>query len=123
MARLYCRIQNPNTAVFNAYSLMIDDAGSGLYLLSNVAGAGTFIQNLGTTVAAGDVLGMRVIGSTISCFKNGGQVGVDQIDTSVTGPGYIGLDHSSTTAVVWDDFGGGSLGPLPPINWKAGVGA
>ncbi len=61
---------------------------------------------LATNVAAGQVWKWRRVGISIEAYQNGNLV-CSTTDSSLTGPGNIGLEiaHQNMT---WDDFGGGA---------------
>lgn len=74
-----------------------------------IAGSHTILQqNTSLSHSAGDVMEVRVNGSTIQAFRNGVQVGTDQTDTDITGHLRSGLNmwHGNGT---WDDFEAGDL--------------
>lgn len=79
------------------------------------AGARTVMQSAGASNAAGDVVEIRVNGSTVQAFKNGSQIGTDVTDTNITGHLRAGLNvwHEQTT---WDDFEAGDLGGAAATN-------
>jgi hypothetical protein len=113
---LVARAQNPNTPTRSYYYLIIWGGGD-VYLEKVVAGAGSFLQTLGGvgTILAGDEVGLRCEGSTISAWQNGVQLGTDLTDATITGPGYVGLAFGNSDVGRIDDFGGGSLvAPAPP---------
>lgn len=73
---------------------------------------GSYVQlgadvSLGGEMAVDDVLGIRVVGTTIEVFRNGVSI-ASRTDGDVTGAGFLGLYFSEESARM-DDFGGGSL--------------
>lgn len=84
--------------------------GNGFYRIARFeSGVRTVMQEAGASNSAGDVVEIRVNGSTVQAFKNGSQIGTDVTDTNITGHLRTGLNawHEQTT---WDDFEAGDLG-------------
>lgn len=110
--RLILRGQNLGpTATF--YYLTIDYNGA-CYLDKQIAGSSSNLSTIGGAgfVAAGNKMGVQVVGSTLKVFKDTGggfaQVGVDVTDATITGAGYIGMMIGNGTGGTLDDFGGGT---------------
>lgn len=66
---------------------------------------------LGTDYVIGDQLGGRIIGSEITAWRNGVQVG-SRTDTDITLAGFIGL-YVGDPLTTADDFGGGAFTGIP----------
>lgn len=83
--------------------------GNGFYRIAKfVGGSRTVMQESGASNSAGDVVEIRVNGSTVQAFKNGSQIGTDVTDTEITGHLRAGLNawHEHT---AWDTFEAGDL--------------
>lgn len=68
------------------------------------------ISNL-PAIQNGDVFGMRFVGNTISCLRNGVFLG-QAVSTAVSGAGLVGITigtAANNTNYVIDDFGGGTV--------------
>ncbi len=68
-------------------------------------------------ISAGDVLGIRMIGSSIEVFRNGTSLGT-RSDSTYTATGQIGIGLSATSG-AWDNFGGGIAGQTVVANFIA----
>jgi RHS repeat-associated protein len=117
------RVQNSGTGSLRAYGLYVDDAGDTLQIFRVENTSETPIGAAASvTIGAGDQIGLRAVGTTISAWHrpSGGswtQV-VSVTDSTVTGPGYVGIALDSGSVRI-DDFGGGTVsgGPTPtPTN-------
>lgn len=93
----------------NGYSLSTPDSGTPLIIGVVAGGATSHLQTItGVGVAVGDVIKLTAQGSTLRAYKNGTQVGTDQIDTTYTtgSPGILGV---FTGFDEHDNFEGGDL--------------
>lgn len=97
----------------------------GIYKITNTSAA--LIGALGShTIANGDLIGMQIIGSTITLWHNSG-AGWEQIlersDSDFSGAGYIGVETDGVATII-DDFGGGTIQPqrktLSPLGTRTG---
>lgn len=90
-----------------------------LLVLMNGGGATTLATSGGFTGAAGDAIGVEVLGSTINGYykPSGGSWSqlITATDSTITGLGNLGLAHVSSNTVAIDEFGGGQ-GVLPPTS-------
>lgn len=120
-AYLQARIQNPNNALMSAYTLIVNKAAGTdtVDLMRTIANVDTSIGTRSQEVAAGDAVGLVVLGAgatvTIQIWykASGGawaQLGADISDTDalrIVAAGAIGLG-TQAAAARWDDFGGGT---------------
>lgn len=111
------RVQNPGAAGINGYMVTLIASGVGndtVRIRKTTAGSNS---TLGADItsedfAAGDGLGIQVIGSTIKAWRRSSGVWRElgsRTDTSFTTAGYIGFEGDGTTTVI-EDFGGGHAG-------------
>lgn len=110
---LFLRITNPGLATVNCYSFIFA-SGDGIYVYKVVSGSFTQIAYSGATPThvSGDVIGARVVGTSLFGYKNGVQ-GVTVTDSAVTGAGQIGFQIVTSTTTA-DNFGGGNYVAQPP---------
>ena len=88
-------------------------AGTDQLLIQRVDnGVATTLTTIGQEMNNGDVLGGRAIGSTITAWVNGVQVG-SATDSTYAAAGNLVLSVVNTTFVL-DDFGGGTV-PVGPL--------
>jgi hypothetical protein len=66
-------------------------------------GAFTVLQNMDGTVASGDTIKLEITGSTLKYFRNGAQVGSDQVDSTYSS-GSAGFCVSSATGTGYEDY-------------------
>ncbi|HEU0246147.1 MAG TPA: fibronectin type III domain-containing protein [Gaiellaceae bacterium] len=115
--RLYARLQQPGTATFDSYMLRTTQLpGTDQVSLERVDN-GTIVTLLTVNqeLVAGDVLLLRVTGSTLEAWRNGGswsRLGV-VTDSTYGGGGYVGVGLRGTTGRA-DDFGARTMGAPPP---------
>lgn len=79
--------------------------GNGFRRISKfVAGAHSVLQSDGSGNSVGDVLEVRVDGTTIKAYRNSAQVLTDQTDTDITGHLRAGLSiwHDQSTWDTWE---------------------
>jgi hypothetical protein len=102
----------------SAYALGLTPNGSntdvGLWRLSGGANYNSFpIATLATNIAyaAGDIFRLQVVGSTLTAYQNGVQIGTNQTDTNIASGGSPGFGEISPFAAMVDngiDFWTGS---------------
>ena len=111
------RVQNPNSASLNSYQLRVNNGSS--YIIKTVAGTETTIGGNYGAGADGDVFKLGAVGTTITAYKNGSQIG-SVTDSSVSGAGYAGISSGDDTSIRVDDFlaqeiGGGAVRVLASL--------
>jgi len=79
---VFARNQNSVTNPFDGYSFCTNgSSGAGnTYIQLYNGGAQTVLENIATTFTANDVLEIKIVGTTISAYKNGAQVGTSTTD-------------------------------------------
>jgi len=90
------------------------DGGSGAThtdLSRNINGTQTILRNFATTFAAGDVMKIDVVGTLVTCYKNGVSLGTYTDASLASGSPGVGMYGSSVTI---DDWEGGSLAAQAP---------
>jgi len=107
----YAEIGVRSTSGFNGYWLYCNGGtGAGNFQLSKYSDitTETRLQNFSTTVNAGDILKIQVVGTTIKVFVNGVQVGTDQSDATYTtgSPGFDSYTDSDLVKTI-DNWKGG----------------
>lgn len=108
--RLIARQSTPGvSATEDNYDLEADNTSS--YISYTLNGARNTILNLGVLFVAGDVMGLRCVGSTIIAYRNGVEIG-RVTDSHVTAGGYIGMVTQNDNTTRFDDFGGGNYIPV-----------
>lgn len=99
-------------ATFKGYQFLTDGAsGAGhteLWLYSG--GTGTLLRNFATTFTTGDVMKIDVVGTTITCYKNGASLGTQSNAVATTGAPGIGMFNGSANNLLLDTFEAGSVG-------------
>ena len=108
------RASGVGDAADNNYAFATDGA-SGLGhtdLSKNINGTQTILRNFATTFAAGDVMKMAVVGSLITCYKNGVSIGTYSDASLASGSPGVGMYGSTVTI---DDWEGGSIGAQVPV--------
>jgi hypothetical protein len=114
-SELLARVTTPGASL-NCFALVaFNNAGADtIEVYDFSAGAGSSLALVSTAeFAVGDQFGMSVIGSTITLYKNGAQIGSPVISALHSGAGSIGIRLGDANATV-DDFGGGAPGSLRP---------
>jgi hypothetical protein len=103
------RITNPATASLTCYLVIFFGFGSNVFdVYKIVNNAYTYLGEPATiNYAAGDVLGVRIVGSLLTFWQNGVQIG-SFTDASISGPGYIGIENHNPGNRV-GNFGGGAV--------------
>ena len=115
--RLYARMQQPGTSTYDSYMLRTNQLpGTDQVWLERVDN-GTIVTllTIDQELVAGDLLLLRVTGSTLEAWRNNGswsRLGV-VTDTTYGGPGYVGIGLRGTTGRA-DDFGARTMGAPPP---------
>lgn len=127
---LYLRMSSVGTATPDGYALVgVFGATDQLVVMRIDNGAGTEVGAYeAQELAAGDSVGISVIGSTFKMWYKPAagawsQVGSDRSDSAYSNAGYIGLRMNQSTAAVWstDNFGGGDiLTTAPSFPFKGG---
>lgn len=109
--RLHCRIQNPGIANYTSYHVTFHATNT--FLNKTLAGTRTTLKTYGASwiFAAGDQVGLSVIGDQLQIYKNGSPLAGDVpfTDTSIVGPGFIGIWSQNDASIRLDDFGGGDF--------------
>lgn len=103
----------------NSYACVFNDGAAGTHRIYRVSsGSGTVLgASFSQTLAVGDSIGLEVIGSTIKAYykPSGGSWTelASRTDTTHSGAGYLAVsglpDGLGTSAIIWDDFGGGTV--------------
>jgi hypothetical protein len=112
---LYLRLDTPGAAA-NGYRLRFRSAFAQLLYYRLDGGVATQLGATDTlTLSSGDSVGGDMVGSTLTAYTNQGAWGSisTRTDTTYTAAGYIGIDGSAT-AMLADNFGGGTIGAAPP---------
>lgn len=106
-------------ASFKGYQFLTDGAsGAGhTELWSYSGGTGTLLRNFATTFTTGDVMRIEVVGTTITCYKNGVSLGTQTSAVAASGAPGIGVFNSSVNAVLLDNFQADNLGALAPVGF------
>lgn len=107
------RIAAEGTSGIDAYMINADSNLIGVYRIDD----GTFTQlgsDIAQTLAAGDKVGMEIVGSTITVYYKVGAGAWTSIgsrtDSTYTAAGKLGM-RSNALATQYDDFGGGTFVP------------
>jgi hypothetical protein len=106
---VYVRVQNPG-GTYGGYLFAYRASINGFQFIRDDNATFTILgANVTQTVSAGDSIGLRIVGSTLTGFYKpaGGAWTVigQRTDSTYSGPGYIGLATSDTASRL-DDFGG-----------------
>lgn len=111
-AGAYCEIIARGSLVARTFYAFYANTGSDCGIIKYIAGASTFLKAVVTTLTAGDVMKIQVVGTTISVFKNGSLI-TTQTDASIaSGAAGIGFE-SSGKATNWQaDNVGASAAPI-----------
>ena len=107
------RASGAGDAADNNYAFATDGS-SGLGhtdLSKNIKGVQTIFRNFATTFAAGDVMKIDIVGTLITCYKNGVALGTYTDASLSSGSPGIGMYGSTVTI---DDWEGNSLGAVSP---------
>ncbi|HMG69747.1 MAG TPA: Ig-like domain-containing protein, partial [Gemmatimonadaceae bacterium] len=106
---IVARASGKGDGVYNGYLCYTDGAaGAGhTEVAKNINGSQTTLRSFATTFAAGDVIKIAVVGTTVTCYKNGVALG-SVTDASLPG-GSAGVGVYGSTVTV-DDWEGGSFG-------------
>jgi hypothetical protein len=102
-----CVRHSPTAGTKTYYRFYMDGAGN-WELDRFIAGAFASLQTGSTSYVGGTAIGLLVIGTTISCWYGGVQVGTNQTDSNIT-TGVPGIAYSSTVTTATLD------------NWDAGI--
>ena len=107
------RASGAGDAADNNYAFATDgSSGAGHTDLSkNINGTQTILRNFATTFAAGDVMKIDIVGTLITCYKNGVALGTYTDASLASGSPGIGMYGSTVTI---DDWEGNSLGAVSP---------
>lgn len=103
-------------ASFQGYQLIADgDVASPGHtdLLKWVGGSSSVLFSFATSWAGGDVMRIDVVGTLITCYKNGVSIGTfnDTVSPITSGAPGCGVYNQVADTVVIDTFEGNSLGP------------
>lgn len=105
---LYLRLQKPTTPL-DGYTL---DYFHNLNLARFTRRDAGVIVQLGSlvtlTLQVGDVLGLRIQGTTLEGFVNGNSIG-SRVDSVLGSSGYLAVEAGNTSFTL-DNFGGGVIG-------------
>ena len=100
---LFVRLQTANNSGSDRYELdLVPVAGANndtLTVWKGVSGVSTQLgatYSLGADLAATDVVGLRVVGTTITPFRNGSALAT-RTDSAVSGAGYVGFQGDPAT--------------------------
>ena len=120
--RLYARLTNPGGASRNCYYIETDSVGGWFLgrIVNGVVSTAFTPSCFGDTgtgggLASGNKLGIEIIRSTISVYRDTGSgwatagTNYTTTDTNVPFGGYIGLQARGVATMRWDDFGGGGI--------------
>ncbi len=108
------RIQSPNTGSENVYFMrwIYSSAGADSITLRKklLGGASTQLADISTDLSTDDVIGMSIIGTTITGYRNGVSLG-SAVDGAIVGTGSIGMEFSGNSpSMRASNFGGGTPG-------------
>lgn len=110
--QIIVRASGTGDGVYRNYLFYTDGmAGAGhTEVAKNINGSQTTIRSFPTTFAAGDVMKISAVGTTITCYKN--DVALGSITDSSLPGGSAGVGVYGSTVTV-DDWEGGSLSTAP----------
>jgi hypothetical protein len=115
---LYFRV---DTATANGYVLVYNKltAGDTLVVYKLTGGSPTQILSISQAISLNDVIGISMVGSLITVYRNGSSVGsVSDSTYSAAKRIALGVKYT-TTSGAWDDVGGGSPAPNVTITPSA----
>ena len=100
------------TGTFKGYQFLTDGVTGAAHteLWSYSGGSGTLLRNFATTFTTGDVMRIEVVGTIITCYKNGASLGTQASSVATVGAPGIGVFNSATNAVLLDSFVGDNIG-------------
>lgn len=113
-SRLYARVQNPgNASTLQGYWIQVNGAGAS-WIGKTIANTLITLNSSGApTFAAGDSVGITVVGTLITMYRKPAAgawaASITATDTDISGPGYIGIQTRNDSLTKWDDFGGGGI--------------
>ena len=113
---VWVRAQQPGSALTIDGYLVAWQVAAGtdqLLIQRSDNGVATTLTTIGQEMSNGDILGIRAVGSTITAYVNGTQVG-SATDSTYTAAGNLVLTVVNTTFVL-DDLGGGTIIPGGPL--------
>jgi hypothetical protein len=64
--------------------------------------------DLGDNFAAGDVIGMSVVGDTVTVYVNGVAKGSQTMSNKITSAGYVAVNSDKSSTLILDDFRAGA---------------
>jgi fibronectin type 3 domain-containing protein len=116
--RLYARLKEQGSAAYDAYLLRTNQlAGTDeIYLERIDNGAHTRLATVSRDVVVGDTLLLRVEGTTVEGWRHDGTSWsrlATAGDTTYPAAGFVGIGLRGTTGRL-DDFGGRTMGEVPP---------
>lgn len=106
--------QDVDRDVWDGYRVWVDGGASTAQISRIDNGAATALGTAATyNIAAGDRIGLEIIGSTITVYKDtgGGWASVtSETDATYSNIGYTAIGLFSNN-IDWDDFGAGTIAP------------
>jgi uncharacterized protein YjdB len=108
------RASGSGDAADNNYAFATDGSSGATHtdLSKNINGKQTILRNFETTFAAGDVMKIDIVGTLITCYKNGVVLGTFTDGTLSSGSPGVGMFGSSVTIDDWE--GGSYVAAAPP---------
>ena len=105
------RVSTQNTVNLSCYFVRVTPSTGTWELRKKLNGAvSTSIKTLNAPFAAGDSVGLQIVGSTITAWRKPGAGAWTSVgsatDTAITGPGYVSFTLQNTVSRA-SAFGGG----------------
>lgn len=111
--KVWARLKEPGSDTVDGYCLSASSTDWTFFRVDNGVLTQIGAALTGVGCANGDQVGLRIVGSKLTAYKNGVLVGTET-DATYPAAGFIGL-NGQTSAIRWDDFGGGAyVAPLIP---------
>jgi hypothetical protein len=110
---LALRLTNPGaspTCYFVGIANLSAASNIELYVFVNGTPGAPAVIASNVSWADGDIFGVRIVGSTITVYKNGEVLNSIE-DATISGDGYIGIEIGNSAGVALEDFGGGDYVP------------
>ncbi len=115
-SNLYLRLVTPGSSAVDGYKIRLFSSSAAVFRIDN--GVQTQLgSTMAWTLAANDVAGADMVGSTITVYQNGTAVD-NRSDGTYTAAGFIGLGADSNGPIL-DDFGGGTIGAVAGNTYTA----